>query len=207
MPESTTKPLPLSAILTAITEHPEVRISVADLTRMFGGRAIGALLFIFGLICMLPLPPGGTTVVGLPLLLLAPQLIFGASAPWLPEGVRRKTFATADLRLTLPRLIPGLRKIEAVSRPRLPFLFGQVGEKLIGVVCTILAVVLILPIPLGNVLPALAVSILSFSLIQRDGVIALAGYAAAITSASVLALAAHILVSLVERVISVLSHA
>lgn len=207
MPDSTTKPLPLSAILTEITEHPETRISVAELTRMFGGRAIGALLFIFGLICMLPLPPGSTTIVGLPLLLLAPQLIVGASAPWLPERVKRRTFAVADLRLALPRLIPGLRRIEAVSRPRLPFLFGPFGERLIGVVCTILAVVLILPIPLGNILPAMAVSVLSFSLIQRDGLIALAGYATAITSASVLALAAHILVSLIQQVISVLSHA
>ena len=40
---------------------------------MFGGRAIGALLFVFGLICTLPLPPGATTIFGFPLLLLAPQ--------------------------------------------------------------------------------------------------------------------------------------
>ena len=174
---------------------------------MFGGRAIGALLFIFGLICMLPLPPGATTIFGLPLLLLAPQLIVGAAAPWLPERIKRRTLTTADLRFGLPKVIPSLRRIEAVSRPRLVFLFSPLGERAIGVVCTILAIVLILPIPLGNIMPALAVSALSFSLVQRDGLIALLGYATAIASASILALAAHVIVSLVQQALSLLSHA
>lgn len=207
MPDSPKTQLPLSAVLMAIVAHEEPRISVAELTQMFGGRAIGALLFVFGLACMLPLPPGGTTILGLPLLLLAPQLVIGASAPWLPERVKRRTLSTADLRLGLPRLIPSLQKIEAVSRPRLVALFNPVGERLIGLLCTVLALVLILPIPLGNILPALAVTVLSFSLIQRDGLIALVGYAIAITSASVLVLAAHILVSLIQQALSAISPA
>lgn len=207
MPDSSTNQLPLSDVLAQIAAHEPERISVAELTRMFGGRAIGALLFIFGLACLLPLPPGATTILGLPLLLLAPQLIVGAAAPWLPERIKRRTLLTADLRFGLPKVIPSLRRIEAVSRPRLVFLFGPVGERAIGVVCTILALVLILPIPLGNIMPALAVSALSFSLVQRDGLIALLGYATAIASASILALAAHILVTLVQQALSLLSHA
>lgn len=207
MPNSSKNQLPLSAVLLAIIAHEEPRISVAELTEMFGGRAIGALLFVFGLACMLPLPPGATTILGFPLLLLAPQLVIGASAPWLPEGVKRRTLSTADLRLGLPRLIPPLQRIEAVSRPRFVILFNPVGERLIGLLCTLLAVVLILPIPLGNILPALAVSVLSFSLIQRDGLIALVGYAIAITSASVLVLAAHIVVSIIQQALASFSPA
>lgn len=205
MPGSSTNQLPLSSVLTEIAAHGEPEISIADLTRMFGGRAIGALLFVFGLICTLPLPPGATTIFGFPLLLLAPQLVIGASAPWLPKGVKSRTIAVADLRTGLPRVVPWLQKIEAVSRPRLVFLFNPVGERLIGVLCTLLAVVLILPIPLGNVLPGLAVTVLSFSLIQRDGLIALAGYAITITSASVLALAAHIIVITVQQLLTMFS--
>jgi hypothetical protein len=199
--------LPLSAVLIDIADHDEPRISVAELTRKFGGRAIGALLFVFGLACLLPLPPGATTIFGFPLLLLAPQLVIGASVPWLPEGVKRRTISTADLRSGLPRIIPWLQKVEAVSRPRLVVLFNPIGERIIGVVCTVLALVLILPIPLGNILPALAVSVLSFSLIQRDGIIALIGYAIALTSAGVLVLAAHIIVSTFRHLWTVLSAA
>ncbi|WP_337185066.1 exopolysaccharide biosynthesis protein [Phenylobacterium sp.] len=194
--ESSSDEAPLSAVLLDIANHGEPDISIGELTEKFGGRAIGALLFIFGLACMLPLPPGASTIFGLPLVLLAPQLVIGASAPWLPDRVTSRRLSTADLRAALPRVVPWLRRLEAVSRPRLTFLFGSLGERLIGLVCLVLAVVLILPIPGGNFLPAMAVSALSFALIQRDGVIALAGYLLAVASAGVLVLAAHIIVTL-----------
>jgi hypothetical protein len=207
MPETSANQLPLSAVLVDIADHDEPRISVAELTRKFGGRAIGALLFVFGLACLLPLPPGATTIFGFPLLLLAPQLVIGASVPWLPKGVKARRISTADLRNGLPKVIPWLRRVEAVSKPRLAILFGPVGERAIGIVCTMLAIVLILPIPLGNILPALAVSALSFSLIQRDGAIALVGHALAATSAGVLVIAAHIIVRAFQQFLGVLSHA
>lgn len=198
---------PLSAVLAEIAAHDAPRISVAELTQKFGGRAIGALIFVFGLACFLPLPPGATTIFGAPLLLLAPQLVIGASAPWLPRRVKEQTILTADLATGLGRAIGWLERIEAISRPRLVILFGPVGERVLGLVCTVLALVLILPIPLGNMLPALAVSVLSFSLIQRDGLIALVGYAVTAASATVLVLAAHIVVRALQQVWTVLSHA
>ena len=198
---------PLSAVLQDIAEHAAPRISIEELMQKFGGRAIGALLFIFGLACMLPLPPGATTIFGIPLLLLAPQLVIGAAAPWLPDRVKSRTLSTADLRKGLPKVIPTLQRVEAISKPRLVILFGSVGERLLGAVCTALALVLILPIPGGNILPAMAVSALSFALIQRDGLIALLGYALAITSASILVLAAHIIVRMFIHALAVLSPA
>jgi hypothetical protein len=198
---------PLSAVLAEIAAHDRPAITVAELTQMFGGRALGALLFVFGIACFLPLPPGATTIFGAPLLVLAPQLVIGASAPWLPRRVKAQTIATADLRAGLPRIIAWLRKIEAISRPRLVVLFSPLGERVLGLVCTLLALVLILPIPLGNMLPALAVSVLSFSLIQRDGLIALVVYGITAASATILTLAAHIVVKALQQGWAVLSHA
>jgi hypothetical protein len=198
---------PLSVVLDDLSRGETLQISVDELTVRFGGRALGALLFMFSLACLLPLPPGATTILGLPLVLLAPQLLFGTGAPWLPRAVRERQIATADLRNGLPRLLPWLRRIEAVSKPRLAGLFGPVGRRIIGLVCSLLALVLILPIPLGNMLPALAVSVLSFSLIQRDGVIALIGLAIAAASAGVLALAAHIVVKALQQLVAVFAFA
>jgi hypothetical protein len=190
---------PLSAILTDIADGDAPQLTLADLTARFGGRAIGALLFVLGLACALPLPPGATTIFGLPLLALAAQLMLGASQPWLPQGVRQRPIPAARLRAGFARAVPWLRRVEAVSRPRLAVMFSPLGQRLIGGVCTVLAVVLILPIPLGNMLPALAVSTLSFSLLQRDGLFALLGHAAAVASAGVLALAGHIVVRALQQ--------
>jgi hypothetical protein len=197
--------LPLSAILRAVAEREAPTISIAELTELFGGRALGALLLVFGLICTLPFPPGGTTLFGAPLVLLAPQLIFGRRAPWLPAGVRDRTLSTAHLAAGLPKVLIWLERVEAVSRPRLSVLFGAVGERLIGVVIFALALVLILPIPGGNFLPGVTVTVLSLALVQRDGLLALFGYGLAALSASILVLAAGLIVRGAEHVISVIT--
>jgi len=197
----------LSDILKALADHEEPQISVAQMVERFGGRALGGLLLIFGLACSLPLPPGGTTIFGAPLLLLAPQLVIGARHPWLPAKVRRGSVATADLKKGLPRILPWVRRVEAVSRPRFAFLFGGVGERVIGVTCTLLAAILILPIPLGNMLPAAAVSVLSLALIQRDGLLALFGYALTAASFGVLVLAGSLLTHGFQQLLGLFSHA
>ena len=67
-------------------------------------------------------------------------------------------------------------------------MFGRVGDRLIGLAITFLALVLILPIPLGNMLPAASVATLSFGLVQRDGAVALLGYLLMLASVAVLTL-------------------
>jgi hypothetical protein len=104
-------------------------------------------------------------------------------------------------------VLPWLRRLEAVSRPRLPVLFGGVGQRVLGLVCTVFAIVLILPIPLGNILPAAAVSVLSLSLVQRDGALALLGYALAAASVGVLAFAAGIIWRMLQPLVEVLAAA
>ncbi len=94
-----------------------------------------------------------------------------------------------------------------MSRPRLSFLFGSVGERAIGLVCTLLALVLILPIPLGNILPAVAVSVLSLALVQRDGALAIFGYLLAGLSGSILVFAASLIAGAAHHVISVITAA
>jgi hypothetical protein len=196
---------PLSTILDELLQHPQPRITVAELSERFGGRALGALLFIFALACTLPLPPGASTIFGAPLLLLAPQLVIGNRTPWLPAKLRERSIQVADLRKGLPGVIRLLRKVESVSRPRLAMLFGPVGDRVIGVVCTLLACVLVLPIWGGNLLPGAAVAFLSLSMVQRDGVLALVGYVLTITSVSVLVLAFNIIAGMFRHALTLMT--
>ncbi len=207
MDEQSETSRPLSAILSDVAEHPEPNITVGELSERFGAQALGALLFIFGVACILPLPPGASTVLGAPLLLLAPQLVIGNRAPWLPAKVRERTLAVADLNKGLPRAIHWLKRVEAVSRPRFSFLFGPVGDRAIGVVCTLLACVLVLPIWGGNILPGLSVALLSLSLVQRDGILAIVGYALTVTSVSVLILAFNIIAAMFHQAFTLLTGA
>lgn len=51
---------------------------------------------------------------------------------------------------------------------------GSSGKPL-GIMAFILAIILALPIPLGNILPAIALSLFAFALLEKDGLYALAG--------------------------------
>jgi len=203
--ERTNRRRPLSAILKELSEEADdATTTVGDLVDGFGRRAFGALIFIFSIPNVLPLPPGSTTILGAPLLLLSPQVAIGARTPWLPRKVREHHVKASDVHRLFGKIIPKLEQVEKLSRPRLTFLFGPVGDRLIGVICTLLSFILILPIPLGNLAPAACIGVLAFALFQRDGVIALIGYALAALSAGLLVASASAVVLGVSKLIEML---
>lgn len=191
----------LSSILRSLMDSPGETLTVGEVMDRFDSRAFGATLFTFSAPNLLPMPPGASTVLGAPLLLIAPQVAVGRQTPWIPESVRRRVISRKALTAAFSRLMGPLQRIERVSRPRMPWLFGRKGEHAAGIVCSLLALVLILPIPFGNMLPAAAIAALSLSLVLRDGVIALAGYALAAASVLVLVLTGHVVVATVRRLL------
>lgn len=166
----------LSDIVGEICDDPSPEVTVGELVQRFGGRAFGALFFLFSVPNWLPLPPGSSTILGLPLLFLGPQVALGGRRPWLPHFVDSRPIRRADLAGGLRKMLPTLERIERLSRPRLSVLVGPAGDRVIGATVTILAVVLMLPIPLGNMAPAAAVAAFGLGMVQRDGVLAVAGY-------------------------------
>jgi hypothetical protein len=182
----------------------ETLITIGEIVQRFGRRAFGALLFIFAIPNALPLPPGSSSILGLPLILLAPQVAVGVRRPWLPKFIDRRHVKASDLQRMLGAIIPRLEAVEKLSRPRLTFMFGPVGDRVIGVVCTLLALVLILPIPLGNLAPAICVGALALALFQRDGLIAIFGYLICALSVGLLVVSAGAVMMTVQKLITML---
>lgn len=58
-------------------------------------------------------------------------------------------------------------------------------EHFVGLVCLVLAAILMLPIPLGNTLPALAISLLALGVLERDGVWIAVGLLASVVAGAV----------------------
>jgi hypothetical protein len=145
-----------------------------------GPRAFGlGVIALMAPVC-LPMPPGVPTVAGLILSFFAVQLILGYKSPILPGWVKRLKIRRAKLCSGIDALERRMKFVERIAHPRWQFLTKGIGARLIGVVFLVLGLVLILPIPvLGNIPPALAASILALALAQRDGLLTLAGVAAA----------------------------
>jgi hypothetical protein len=175
----------LSVLLRALAEDPaRERIAVSDLLSALGDRAIGALMLVFAVPNVIPVPPGTSAVLGAPLVFLAAQLTFGRQ-PWLPAVIAGRSMSRTDFATLVRRLTPWLARAERLLRPRAVVLARPPMEYLIGAVCLLLAIVLVLPVPLGNMLPALSISLLALGVLERDGLWVIAGMVAALLSAIV----------------------
>ncbi len=195
----------LADVIEGFGEDVRPILTVGQMLEAFDSRAFGAMLFVFGALNCLPLPPGSSTILSLPILLLAPQIALGADAPWLPQRMIDRPVKRDDLRGLFRRLTPMVKRMELITKPRLSWLFTPLGERMIGVVCTLLALVLILPIPLGNFAPGATVAVLSLALLQRDGFLALLGYLMALVSLGLLFVSAGVVTAAVHKIIGLVS--
>jgi hypothetical protein len=159
------------------------RIAAADLLDALGDRALAALLLVFAFPNVLPVPPGTSALLGAPLVFLAAQMAFNLK-PWLPRVIASRSMAHADYAALVRRIVPWLGRAERLMRPRLTRLATGAMESVVGAVCLLMSLVLVLPIPLGNMLPALAICLLAMGILERDGLWVLAGFATAAAAAA-----------------------
>ncbi len=181
-PEHSAEKQPLSAVLRVLAcDLTRERVSVGDLLSALGDRALGALMFVFAVPNVVPTPPGTSSVLGVPLVFLAAQVAFGLK-PWLPGIISKRSMSREDFHLLICRVVPWLERAEKLLKPRVSVLALPPMEYVVGLICLVLALVLVLPIPLGNMLPAAAISLMALGLLERDGVWILAGFVATLVS-------------------------
>jgi hypothetical protein len=167
----------ISGILQALAERTEGdRISFGDLVDSFSARAYGPLIVLFAAPNILPVAlPGISAILGAPLILLTGQLMLGRRHPWLPGFLRRRSLARSSFESLVARIVPRLRQIERWIQPRWLTMTGIVGRRVIGAAGVVLATIVFLPIPFGNMLPGIALVLMAVGLLGRDGVAVLAG--------------------------------
>ncbi|WP_222319707.1 exopolysaccharide biosynthesis protein [Rhizobium leguminosarum] len=156
-------------------DHSRERISIGDLFDTMGDRAISALMLIFALPNAFPTPPGTSAVLGAPLVFLAAQLTFGLK-PWLPKVIADRSMRREDFETIVGRIHRWLAWAERMLKPRLAIFAEPPAEYLAGAACLLLSIVLLLPVPLGNILPAVTISVFAFGILGRDGLFALIGF-------------------------------
>jgi hypothetical protein len=189
------RPRRFSDTLERLGAHGGEKLFLGEIVEAFGDRAFGAVMLLFAIVNLLPWPPGGTTLTGAPLLFLSAELAWGRDSLWLPAwldraSVRRETFRTLS-----GRLMKIIRFSEALSRPRLDFLTGRLGQGLIGVACLLLSAVLVLPVFGGNLIPAIAIGFFALGVMQRDGLAVLLGWLMTAVTVAVLVLAWNLVVA------------
>ncbi|MEJ6388445.1 exopolysaccharide biosynthesis protein [Gymnodinialimonas ulvae] len=138
-------------------------------------RAFGLFLLVLALPCCIPFLYGVPQVVALPLMFISAQILIGRSAPWLPARLGNRTVSSESLANLASRAGPWLRRIEAISKPRLVALTRKPLDRAVGVALVVFSASILLPIPLTNTVPGFAVVVVAMGLLQRDGILVILG--------------------------------
>jgi hypothetical protein len=163
-----------SSILKTLAESEKEQLSFGEVIDATRSRAHGFGLLLFALPETIPLPvPSASIFLAIPIVLIAAHLAAFGEGPGLPQRLLRQTIPVSVIQKVSKYVGPVLEKIEHVSHPRLHAIAAR--ERLLGVVCLLLGIILLAPIPLGNLAPAIGIAVIALGMMQRDGVLILIG--------------------------------
>lgn len=148
-------------------------------------RGFGLMILILAIPCLVPALYGVPQIVGIPILLLAGQMLAGRIEPWLPEAVLKRRVSKAWLDRMADFATKRMGWFERLSRPRLTLFTVGWAERVVALFMILATVTIVLP--MTNTVPSVALTLLAVGLIQRDGLFVLGGAAVAVGWATALA--------------------
>lgn len=165
-----------SFVLERLLESlPQDRVSLGWLHAELHEHAFEMLAFIMALIGVLP---GASVMIGFLMIVPAAGMMFSSGLE-LPRVVARRSISTRQASYVIGRAIPLLRSWEtgAPSPRRVVWRFAR---PVVGVLSLLLGLTLLVPVPLSNVLPSLAIAGLSLATFEGSlRLLCLSGLAAA----------------------------
>ena len=165
---------PFSQVLQSLADLDQERVTLKTVIATVGTRIHGTALLLLALPEAVPLPiPSASFFLGFPLLLIAAHLVLFGERSGLPARVNGLAIPRTTFGVLSRYVLPTVRVLERVSGPRWPAIAGR--ERAVGLACVYLAVVLILPLPFINALPAILLAIIAWGMIQRDGLVITVG--------------------------------
>jgi hypothetical protein len=172
-PPETLTPILASDILQRLHDAaPNDQFTLGWVLGTLHTRSFGIILLLCAVVAMLP---GVSIIAGLLLMMIAAQMIAGRSAPVFPAGITARPLPARHLAAVLNRAIPALRYLEQVTHPRWLFLH-EATKRTVGIAVLILSIaVVFIPLPLGNIPPAMVIALIAIAYLEHDGLLLVAG--------------------------------
>ncbi|MDR0647613.1 MAG: exopolysaccharide biosynthesis protein [Puniceicoccales bacterium] len=162
--------VPLSQkLLNLCNSDGSIALELKVLVDQLKEQGFGALILLLSMPSALPIPAAGySTPFGIILALLGMQLIFGHEVPWYPKRWSTKKLSLSKKWITFACKM--LRILEVFTRPdRCAYLRYVFNRCVIGINIFILSIIMALPIPLTNTLPAAIILLFGVGLLEKDG--------------------------------------
>ncbi|QYY36213.1 exopolysaccharide biosynthesis protein [Ruficoccus sp. ZRK36] len=174
----------LSESLRSIVSGQSEKVSLGEIVDAIEDKQFGMLLILLSIPSALPVPAAGySTPFGIAILILGLQMLAGRRIPWLPQKMREKSFSRQKLSGMIGKASGFFRWVEKLVRPRLSWLSGRAGYRLIALLVIFMSLLMCLPIPSTNTAPAMVIFLIGIGLCEDDGLFALGACALGIVAA------------------------
>ncbi|MEZ5477657.1 MAG: exopolysaccharide biosynthesis protein [Thiolinea sp.] len=165
-------------------------LQLGSVVEALEGRGFGPILLAPALLALLPTGgiPGVPTTAGIIIFLVAIQMVFGKTSPWLPKRLREFSFSRDRFNSMLDKVLPVTRKLDAWFHTRLETLTRSPFNRVLALCCALLGLSMI-PLellPFAAAIPAAAIVLIALGLSTRDGVLILLAFAVLLVGAGVL---------------------
>jgi hypothetical protein len=169
VPPDTKQRTPSSRVLEDLLDQaPADYFTLAWLMSTLHQRSFGIVILFLGLLATAPI---GSTVPGLVIAVVAVQMIAGRCELVFPRFITARSLPTRYLFRLGGRAIPVLRYLEKAVHPRWPTAL-EAAKRFVGVMVLLLTAVLLLtPVPLSNIAPAIVIALISLAYIEEDGLL------------------------------------
>lgn len=159
-----------------VLDNPAPYVTLGEILKTLDDRAFGFIIFLLAFPNCLPVPPGFSTLMGILILPIAVQFLFGHVRPKLPRKVRERKINRNVLAHAVRVILPPLVWFEKLFRPRWFFFSQGWGERLVAVMILLLTFLLIVPMPPPlHFLPAAGIALIALGMMESDGAIIVAG--------------------------------
>lgn len=194
------------ALLAAFTVgDPDEALRLEDLLAGLGKRVFGMLLVIAAIPAFIPVPGLAGAISGPLTVIVGVQLLLGMRRPWLPRFISRRGPYRHTLIGFERRISPLLARVERRIRPRLSAVLDyRPAAMFTGLLVVLLGILLALPIPFTNYLFGALMMAFALALLERDGALMLACWAAGLLAIGVFGVASGALAAATAHWIGVL---
>lgn len=152
--------------------------SIAEILSATEAKGVYLLLFLLSLPFVTPIPlPGVSSLFGFVAFLIGLQIVLGSDS-WIPKRILNYKLPARFIGKVLSGARHLVLWLEMLLRPRLDFLHERMVYRQIAGILIMLSggmLLLPLPIPLTNALPAITIVLLAAGAMERDGLFFLAG--------------------------------
>jgi hypothetical protein len=166
---------PFARLRALMSTAAEDQIEIGEIVGKFAGSTPGFLLLVLALPAMIPTGLPIAAPAGAAMMVIGVLMMVGQTDIAMPPWLARRSLTKLQLRYVVKFTTPIMRWLERVLTPRWSGMLKTRPLRFVGIMVAVNGLLILLPIPFGNSVPALAVMVMALGMMLGDGVAILSG--------------------------------